>query len=277
MQASPPRLEWPDLYYYGVEHLLWYPDWIGMQPGNPRKPVRAAMNRLRTLEAPLHHAIQLFLTLAPTEFVARLFGIETDTPLHIVRCPDWKPLMVNQKAMHVLDLCQPDIFIEGPGVQVAIEVKARGKSSLKQVLKYAAMLTLRARELPPGSRKLVFLAPRARFVELFDRRALVDADAVKEHLRTYDDQRIDQRLRSFGTSLEEVKASLDSFDIIWQPLRDLRNEVETELRRLGTDPSASGEVYRNLLSGFLPELERWLREIESAAPRLRKAGAGQAA
>jgi hypothetical protein len=48
-----------------------------------------------------------------------------------------------------------------------------------------------------------------------------------------------------------VKGHLDDFYITWKSVRHLRREVGEELRRVSAEgPSASGEVYRKLLSGI---------------------------
>lgn len=90
------------------------------------------------------------------------------------------------------------------------------------------------------------------------RKAHVDVSSLKDAARKHDDPDLDRKLRRFGTSLGEVKALLDDFHITWKSIRDLRREVGEELPRVSAEgPSASGEVYRKLLSGFEMELLHW--------------------
>ena len=72
-------LYWTRRYYDGVEHLLWNRDWIsGTQPDGTRTPIRLLMERLRRLEAPLHHTMQLFFTLASLSLTARLLKLDIE-------------------------------------------------------------------------------------------------------------------------------------------------------------------------------------------------------
>jgi hypothetical protein len=82
--------------------------------------------------------------------------------------------------------------------------------------------------------------------------------SLKDAARKYEAPKLVRQFRRFGTSLEEAKAHLDDFQISWRSVRDLRREVAKELRRVTAEgPSASGEVYQKLLSGFEIELHRW--------------------
>src|ERR1700722_12338029 len=59
MEATTRRSGWPRLYFDSIEHLLNYPDWIErLKADGTKKPIRMVMNRLETLEAPLHHAVE---------------------------------------------------------------------------------------------------------------------------------------------------------------------------------------------------------------------------
>lgn len=260
MEAAKRRSGWPRLYFNSIEHLLNYPDWIErVKADGTRKPVRTVMTRLATLEAPLHHAVEMFFTLAPHDLIARILEIDRAEAPHLQIVP-WQELGMVTTARgskaSLNELCQPDILVEGRKVQVAVEIKAKSKSSVEQVLKYAALTSLRPRSA--ATRKLVFLAPYETFAHLWRGKAHADASSLKDAVRQYDDVDLDRKFRRFGTSLDEVKAHLDDFHIIWKPVRDLRREVGEELRRVSAEEaSASGEVYRKLLSGFETELLRW--------------------
>src|SRR5262249_3259966 len=150
----------------------------------------------------------------------------------IADCREWKPATVGQKSKNLLDLCQPDIFVEGPGVQTAVEIKAKSKSSLEQVLKYAALMLLRPNPMGAGRRLLVFLAPYATFAEFWPRKAYADPAVLKEALMRFDDPAVDRKFKRFGTSLEAAKASLQDLEISWRSVRDVRRDVRSELAQL---------------------------------------------
>lgn len=260
MEVTTRRSGWPRLYFDSIEHLLNYPDWIErLKADGTKKPIRMVMTRLETLEAPLHHAVEMFFTLAPHDLIARILDIDRAEAPHLRLIP-WQDLGTVTTARgskaSLNELCQPDLLVEGRQVQVAVEIKARSKSSIEQVLKYAALTSLRPRST--ATRKLVFLAPYETFAHLWAGKAHADASSLKNAARQHDSVDLDRKFRRFGTSLDEVKANLDGFHIIWKSVRDLRREVGDELRRVtAEESSASGEVYRKLLSGFEMELLRW--------------------
>jgi hypothetical protein len=260
MEATTRRSGWPRLYFDSIEHLLNYPDWIErLKADGTKKPIRMVMNRLETLEAPLHHTVEMFFTLAPHDLIAQFLDIDPAEAPHL-RIVPWQDLervaTARGGAAALCELCQPDILVEGRDVQVAVEIKAKSKSSLEQVLKYAALTSLRPRST--ATRKLVFLAPYETFAHFWTGKAHADVSSLKDAARQYDDPNLNRKFRRFGTSLDEVKAHLDDFQIAWKSVRDLRLEVGKELQRISAEgSSASGEVYRKLLSGFELELLRW--------------------
>jgi len=219
MDATTRRSSgWPRLYFDSIEHLLNFPDWIErLKADGTRKPIRTVMNRLKTLEAPLHHAIEMFFALAPHDLIARLLGIDRAEAPHLRIIP-WQDLekvtTARGSKAALCELCQPDILVQGRDVQVAVEIKAKSKSSLEQVLKYAALTSLRPRG--GTTRKLVFLAPYETFADFWPRKAHPDAPSLKDAARKHDDPDLDRKLRRFGTSLDEVKAHLDDFHITWK-------------------------------------------------------------
>lgn len=263
MAATTGQVSWSGLYYDNVEHLLWNPDWIrGLQSDGTPKTIRMLMERFRKLEAPLHHAVQTFLTLAPDRFAAKLLALDpaVSLPLRIICCQKEEYWPIDgRKKISFLELCQPDIFVEGRGVQVAIEIKAKSKSSLEQVLKYAALMSLSPRKAPATTaRKLVFLAPYETFGRFWGGKGYADVPSLKDAARKHDDSKLDHKFRRFGTSLDAAKASLDDLEIIWRSVRDVQRDVREELQRvMAKAPSDSGEVYCKLLSGFEKELEGW--------------------
>ncbi len=260
MEAITRRSGWPRLYFDSIEHLLNYPDWIErLKADGTRKPVRTVMNRLERLEAPLHHTVEMFFTLAPHELIAQMLDIDRSEAPGLQMTP-WQELervaTASGSTAALSELCQPDILVHSRNIQVAIEIKAKSKSSLEQVLKYAALTALRPRA--PAKRKLVFLAPYESFAHFWPGRAHADEATLKNAARKYIDPNLERKLHRFGTSLEEVKAHLDDFEITWKSVQDLRHEISAELRRVEAERvSASGEVYVKLLSGFEQELGRW--------------------
>ncbi|MDP1750086.1 MAG: hypothetical protein Q8L22_11550 [Reyranella sp.] len=263
MAAATGQVSWSGLYYDNIEHLLWNPGrFRGLQSDGKKKTIRMLMERFRTLEAPLHHAVQTFLTLAPDRFAAKLLDIDpaASLPLRIICCQKEEHWRIDErKTISLLELCQPDIFVEGRGVQVAIEIKAKSKSSLEQVLKYAALMSLPPRNVPASAaRKLVFLAPYETFGHFWKGKAHADVSSLKDAARNHDDPKLDKKFRRFGTSLDAAKASLDGLEIIWKSILGIQGDVHQELQRVMAEaPSESGEVYCKLLSGFERELVAW--------------------
>jgi hypothetical protein len=49
------------------------------------------MNRLETLEAPLHHAVEMFFMLAPHDLIARILDIDRAEAPHLQMIP-WQDL-----------------------------------------------------------------------------------------------------------------------------------------------------------------------------------------
>ena len=97
---------------------------------------------------------------APNSFLARLFkvGEERFKDASIANCAVWTPIEEDgRKRPSILELCQPDASIESAEAQIAVEIKSASKSSLKQVLKYAALMGDRGN----GRliHKLVYVAP----------------------------------------------------------------------------------------------------------------------
>jgi hypothetical protein len=262
MEATNGRMDWARLYSDSIEHLLWNPTWIrGRQADGSPMTVRMVMKKLRGLEAPLHHAVHMFFTLAPAAFLAKLLGAEPVdlSDFQVACCPEWDHVSTGgKKTASILELCQPDIFVECGGTQIAIEIKAKSKSSLEQVLKYAAFMLVRRPNPSSATRRLIFLAPYESFAEFWTGRAYADPDSLKDALRKFSDPNVDRKFRRFGTSLDAVKASLDDLRITWRSVRDVRRDVREELKVLALkEPSDAGEVYHKLLSGFEKELLRW--------------------
>jgi hypothetical protein len=262
-------LEWNRLYYDSVEHLLWNPSWIsGTQPDGKPKTIRMLMERLRGLEAPLHHAFQVFFTLAPSHLISKLLRVSFNTggPVQVVHSQTAVP-MADGNSADLGRLCQPDILIEGPGAHVAVEVKAKSKSSLDQVLKYAAMFLLRG--APQGTRKhLVYVAPYKSFAGYWPRGLCADVDALRRALLDHRDDKLEAQLRRFGTSLIDVKHALGDLTISWRSVHDMRQDVLEEMASSDVHvPQPGAEVYAKLLAGFEKELQRWQDQQEGKAQR----------
>lgn len=259
MDTDP--LEWNRLYYDAIEHLLWNPDWIsGLHSDGTRKTVSMRMQRLRKLEAPLHHAIHLFFTLAPSSLISSLLRIPLvgAAGLGVARCQDWGRLpTVGGKTGNILDLCQPDIFLENSDVQIAVEVKSKSKSSPDQVLKYVALMMLRARGRPARSH-LAYVAPYTSFSDYWPRRAHEDVSSLKAGLASYMDVKLEGLLRRFGLSLDEVKNAAEEVTITWRSIAEIRGDILQEIAvQEALAPSRSHEVYTKLLQGFEKELQIW--------------------
>lgn len=260
MANDPSGPHWTEFYYSGINHLLWYPDWLSPRDsrGNYRS-IAERMKRLRTLEAPLHHNIHLFLALAPASFVSRLLGVRSTVAAEFTM-PDTLniPPTIAGKVRNLAEICQPDVLLEADGVRIALEVKSGSKSSHEQVLKYAALMRQRG---PCSEQKLIFVAPAKIFSELWTER-YQDVTALREGVKAWQGdkvaEKLDGKLQSFGLTLAEAKDFLDSVEIIWLPTDDIRKIVCEELQSVVAQADVPAtEVYRKLLAGFAEELGSW--------------------
>lgn len=217
------------------------------------------MRRLSRLEAPLHHNLQLFLSLAPISFVARLFDVDEKglQAASIAYCATWTPIEEDgRKRASILELCQPDVFIEGPDAQIAVEIKSDSKSSLKQVLKYAALMADRSNDRT--IQKLVFVAPYQTFSEFWKGKAYADVTGLKAALLAFDDLDFDRQLARYRTDLEQTKERAARLDIGWLSLHDIQRKVREEIGLLaGRSETPERAVYEKLLMGLDRELGEW--------------------
>ncbi len=90
------------------------------------------------------------------------------------------PRPARKTATSLIELCQTDIVIEGGDAQLAVEIKSKSKSSRDQVLKYAALISLRTRRVPDRDiRKLVLVAPCETFAHLWKGKAYADVNSLR--------------------------------------------------------------------------------------------------
>jgi hypothetical protein len=270
--------DWTTLYYDSLRHLLSNPDWIEKYPTElwrhvdpdllkkyPMRRIEKRIERLKRLESSLHHTLNVFFALAPASFVASLLDIEIGDPaqLRVVDCsPECKEWIVTRsdgRPLNLMNHTQPDLFIESPGLDIAIELKkAGGTSSLDQVLKYLAVLLLRRRGEPAAPRRrLLFVGPHADFAAFWSRRAYPTPDDVKQALQSHTNERVAEVLGKCGSSMDEVRAIADLVEIGFKTLGDLLFKVEEEIEEFRAEAGPSAEVYRKLLKGFHAELKRW--------------------
>ena len=271
MEETRAVTDLPNLYYDSVEHLLWNPTWLGWSKPKPSGPglaivteappptVRARMRRLSRLEAPLHHNLQLFLSLAPISFVARLFDVDEKRlqAASIAYCATWTPVEEDgRKRASILELCQPDVFIEGPDAQIAVEIKSDSKSSLKQVLKYAALMADRGNGR--SIQKLVLVAPYQTFSEFWKGKAYANVPDLKAALLAFNDPDFDRQLARYRTNLQQTKERAAHLDIGWLSLQNIRTTVREEINLLAErTQTPERSVYEKLLLGLDRELSEW--------------------
>ena len=200
--------------------------------------------------------------LAPNSFLARLFkvGEERLKDASIAYCAVWTPIEEDgRKRASILELCQPDVLIESAEAQIAVEIKSASKSSLKQVLKYAALMGDRGN----GRliHKLVYVAPYQDFSEYWPRKAYANVAALKEGLLAFEDADFDRQLARYGTDLQQTKERAARLDIDWLSLLDIRTSVREEIDFLaGREATPERSVYEKLLVGLARELGEWPKE-----------------
>jgi hypothetical protein len=289
VESDRDQADWPSLYYDSIEHLLWNPTWLdwpsskgkkalekaadsaargeteATQDKAARKTVKERMQRLRRLEAPLHHAIHMFLTLAPAEFVGTLLDIEPShlAEFRVANSRRWEH-SDNKALRSAAFLCQPDVFLQAPGTQIAIEIKAGSKTSLQQILKYA-FLMMATRPDDATRQSLVFVAPQASLMELLPKKER--SPDLKQSLRDFRDEKLERKFDSYKISLARAKEYACNLDIRFRLTADMRSDVEIERQRINDLVSTpERDVYAKLLAGFARELSEWPRASASAAP-----------
>ena len=134
--------------YHGLGHKS--------DPGHALENPTNVVNRLRRLEEPMNHILGIFFALAPSDIVHELFrrhaGIASEGPLKLLGHTVAAELQIG-------DLTQPDFAFEGANSFLTIEAKVgTNKSSLEQLLKYAALHAAAKKATPGRIHGLLYLS-----------------------------------------------------------------------------------------------------------------------
>jgi hypothetical protein len=163
---------WTAQYYDAVEYYFWGPDKLNAvrRAGAPTT-AEAVVGRLKRLEEPLNHLLTLFLDLVPNsyrrELSERCAGLDVGNVSAVAD-------RAIPRVFGGLNVAQPDVLISGERGLLAVEVKLGSPSDIRQVLKYALLLSRLSNGRDCG---LSYLTQRP-----FERhwRDLASPDAVRE-------------------------------------------------------------------------------------------------
>ncbi len=245
-QEPRRRYHWNQQYYDNMAFHFWEPHHIG-RTRNPESPIRTeakAIAKLRGLETILNHQMELFFRLAPNDLVQGLFvsafGPEfTDSYCVIGR--------EYHRTFAVEGVTQPDLLFEGTFSVAAIELKLGAKTSLEQIVKYAALFTL----MPPARRAygLLLMGPKS-FPNLWRGKYQTVADlcpALMGFDRSIFSNKLQRYLERNGPAVEVL---LPQIKIGFLNYRDFYTMLANEFQR-----GPHHETYQRLLAGMMAELE----------------------
>lgn len=243
---------WVDRYYEALAFYYWEPQHLRKRKGEDAN-IEQVLKRIRSIEVPLNHILNQFLSLAPSSFRNRVCeqvlgrAVQGEFMLSTggldYQRPKW-------------DECQPDFFlIAGNGGEtISVEMKIDSKTSVKQVLRYAALAL--GLEQQPGRENmmhtLIFLG-KTSFKSLWDKASRVGSpDDLRVALLRDKDAFFAEHMKndeSLKLRYDEIVTTLAIGFLNYAELAELLNR-EYEL----TGASA-GDVYSNLLDGMLRELQ----------------------
>lgn len=244
---------WVQSYYDTLEFFYWEPQHLGRKKYVDSKlnSIGKVRHHLRQLEVTLNHQLLMLLRLGPPSLRNNLAAAFFSTPPQA-------PLVLHdrdaEQALWKGDVMQPDVFLRSASDVFCIEMKIGAKCDIEQVVKYAVLGM--ACEIDDG-------LPRQHHFGLLGRESLrrqwalkiEDIDALRQRLREADLQAILKRcpahLRSSGARLREI---VDSMALGFLNYSDLARFLESQ-QPPDTDRTEGAAVYRNLLQGFLGELE----------------------
>jgi hypothetical protein len=243
---------WTEEYYDILEDYAWAPDRLGHKsdPGHKLKNPTNVVNRLRRLEEPMNHILGIFFALAPSDIVHELFrrhaGMASEGPLKLLGHTVAAELQIG-------DFTQPDFAFDGANSFLTIEAKVgTNKSSLEQLLKYAALHAAAKKVTPGRLHGLLYLSSSSQaglFSEVF-----VDWADLKrlagEHLPHIDKgafrRMSDQQRTSVLQSLSELQIGHVTYS-------ELADHIEYRTRDV---TAAADEVAGRLYKGVVAEIDR---------------------
>ncbi len=249
-------MNWNNSYYAALETYLWKPQYLRNESKDKseikKRRVDEIIASVKELEEPLNHVLNVFFSLAPSSLIARIVGSpsagESFRSIHFSELRD----SANSKVLYS-NLCQPDAFFFGNNLRACIELKVSAKLDVQQVIKYAALMGLYARDLSATNR-LIFLGPDT-FQDLWRRRSIDSVEKLRDAIVSFESEKLERRLRKFASSLDEAKHFANSLDLQFMPIPEFAEILSSELASLDVR-SPGEEVYAKLLSGMLDELQR---------------------
>ena len=260
---------WLETYYTALEFFYWEPQHLGLKK-NPDAKLDSrdkVVERLRTLEVTLNHALDQFLRLAP-------HGLRNELFESVFRRSFLHPLHMHgrdiDRDFELADAMQPDFFFESEADVVSIEMKIHAKSSVSQVLNYALLgLAVEMMRQAPRQHSLLMLG-RGTFADLWSesftnvaelRNAVVGADLPAFLLG---------RPARFRPHIARFTQIVQGLQIEWLPYWRLANLLRAAYPP-DSDASRAAEVYRKLLDGMLNELSN--RQLaQEAGPSVDRTG-----
>jgi len=250
---------WLETYYTALEFYYWEPQHLGLKK-NPDAKLDSrdkVVERLRTLEVTLNHALDQFLRLAPNglrnELFGSVFGRSFLHPFHM-------------HGRHVDDdfdllaAMQPDVLFESDADVVSIEMKIHAKSSVSQVLKYALLgLAVEMKRQAPRRHSLLMLG-RGSFAGLWNEH-FPNVAELRSAVAAADPHAFLQGQPSrFRPHIEQFTRIVQELHVEWLPYRQLADLLRAAYPR-DDDASHGAEVYRKLITGMLTELS--VRQLDA--------------
>lgn len=258
-------MDWNNSYYAALETYLWKPQYLrneSKDKGESKKRrVDEIIASIKDLEEPLNHVLNVFFSLAPSSLIARIVGSsaadETFRSIHFSELRD----AADSKVLYS-KLCQPDAFFLGTKLRACIELKVGAKLDVQQVIKYAALMRLYARDLSVPNR-LILLGPKT-FRDLWGRSSIDSEEKLREAIGSFESEKLERRLQKFESSLDEGKHFANSLKLQFMSIAEFTDILSSELASLDVC-SPGEEVYAKLLSGMLDELQRRFPSLRGQA------------
>ena len=155
---------WVDVYYEAVDLYYGEPQHLARKSyegakyeGAKTKPRIAAQGHVKRIEVSLNHLLKQFFAIAPRSLRNRLFEKAFGPPIP----GDFEMVGAGyDETYHLGNATQPDFLFLAPDKCVAIEMKIKAKSDIKQVLRYALLaLAVELNEHRRRENFLLFMGP----------------------------------------------------------------------------------------------------------------------
>jgi hypothetical protein len=243
---------WTEEYYDILEDYAWAPDRLGHKsdPDHKLENPTNVVNRLRRLEEPMNHILGIFFALAPSDIVHEVFrrhaGLASEGSLKLLGHTVAAKLQIG-------DLTQPDFAFDGTNSFLTIEAKVgTNKSSLEQLLKYAALHAAAKKATPGRIHGLLYLSSSSQvglfsepFVDWSDLKRLANERLPHVKKGTLKGMSYEQQ-----ASVLQALSELHIGHVTYSELADL---IEHRTRDV---TAAADEVAGRLYKGVVAEIDR---------------------